>query len=708
MPHEALNPRDLLARYQALGFRLIYWARRGDDPKLWKGPHEKGWNDPAREYPLDAYDPDVHNLGLITGTEVSPGRFVADVDLDWADGLPLATKFLPPTRFAFGRKGKKLSHAIFTTSERVEWIKYFDFADDNTGSGEGTCFVELRGGNFTHQTMIAPSLHSKGTRIELVLNGEPLHVESLVLRNAVLDYAIACLLLKRVPGGLHHDGRVALTGFLLRASLTPERVTAIQEAVCAVQASNRVPDMSSKDVADVQLVVRTTLQRLDAGRKIEGGPKFAEFIGGNVGRFVLEKLNSWLGRGEDFARDNNGRIIPKNQENIRRSITLLNHHLSYNEFADKLLMDDKLLEDPQWIPLCLEIERAHGYQPPVDYFQMVIKDLCWRNRFHPVREYLNRLEWDQQPRVDEWLIHAGRAADTPYVRAVSAIMLIAAVRRIRHPGSKYDEMVVWESPQGQNKSSAAAALCHDPDWFSDDLRLNLHAQQLIEATLGKWIIEASDLAGKRKTEIEQLKAMLSRRVDGPARMAYAHFPVERPRHFILIGTTNSSTYLTDQTGSRRFWPISVGRFDVAWIQRHRDQLWAEASVREAAGESIRLPEDLWPDADYEQEQRREMDPWESIIRSYLISISPSGDGHRRTSTSDIWAKLGIPAERRDRHAQLRISEIMQRFGFERTRVRKDGELQVGFAQVEDGRLALRDDDDVDVISADPPDKNTQF
>ena len=130
-----------------------------------------------------------------------------------------------------------------------------------------------------------------------------------------------------------------------------------------------------------------------------------------------------------------------------------------------------------------------------------------------------------------------------YLEAVSSIMLIAAVRRIRQPGCKDDEMVILESPQGFNKSMALRALCPNGAWFTDDFPLNLKAKELIEATLGKWIIEASELSGKRKAEIERLKASLSRQVDGPIRKAYGWMPDERPRHFILIGTTNATAYL---------------------------------------------------------------------------------------------------------------------------------------------------------------------
>ena len=314
----------------------------------------------------------------------------------------------------------------------------------------------------------------------------------------------------------------------------------------------------------------------------------------------------------------------------------------------------------------------------------MLEDTAHRNKFHPVKRYLESLSWDGKPRIDEWLIASAQAADTPYVRAISAIMLVAAVRRVKHPGAKYDEMVIWESQQGTNKSSAAQALCPNPSWFTDDLRLNLHSKELIEATLGKWIIEAAELTGKRKTEQEQLKAMLSRQRDGPARMAYAHFPVTRPRHFIFIGTTNGDAYLADSTGGRRFWPMKVKRFNVKWIVENRDQLWAEACVREAAGASIRLPEELWPQAGEEQEKRQEVDPWETTILKMLITLEPASDGLRRVVTTKIWEALSIVPERRDRYGSHRISEIMQRLGFRRTKVRPLGEeVQVGFAQEND-------------------------
>src|SRR5688572_1008487 len=42
--------------YHRFNLPLIYWKRVGDDPREWKGPHDKGWNDPKRTYDLARFD----------------------------------------------------------------------------------------------------------------------------------------------------------------------------------------------------------------------------------------------------------------------------------------------------------------------------------------------------------------------------------------------------------------------------------------------------------------------------------------------------------------------------------------------------------------------------------------------------------------------------------------------------------------------------
>jgi predicted P-loop ATPase len=179
-------------------------------------------------------------------------------------------------------------------------------------------------------------------------------------------------------------------------------------------------------------------------------------------------------------------------------------------------------------------------------------------------------------------------------------MLIAAVRRVRKPGCKFDEMVLLEGPQGSLKSTLLRTMAVREEWFSDDLPLNADSQKFIERVRGRWIIEASELKGMKTAAVEHLKAMLSRTHDR-ARMAWGKMLTEMPRHCVIAGTTNDAKYFRDLTGNRRFWPVAITAIDIDAIKRDRDRLWAEAAAAEAKGESIRLAKELWPEASKAQE-----------------------------------------------------------------------------------------------------------
>ena len=44
---------------------------------------------------------------------------------------------------------------------------------------------------------------------------------------------------------------------------------------------------------------------------------------------------------------------------------------------------------------------------------------------------------------------------------------------------------------------------------------------------------------------------------------------------VCIAPRESGSYLRDETGGRRFWPVVCGRIDVDGLADVRDQLWAE-------------------------------------------------------------------------------------------------------------------------------------
>src|SRR3546814_20677286 len=106
----------------------------------------------------------------------------------------------------------------------------------------------------------------------------------------------------------------------------------------------------------------------------------------------------------------------------------------------------------------------------------------------------------------------------------------------------------------------------------------------------------------RKGEVEHLKGFLSRQND-TARMSYARLPVIVPRPCVIFGTTNSERYLRDLTGNRRFWPVRVAGFALPRLRADVDQLWAEASTREASGDTTLLHPPPRPGAGPDHERR---------------------------------------------------------------------------------------------------------
>lgn len=291
-----------------------------------------------------------------------------------------------------------------------------------------------------------------------------------------------------------------------------------------------------------------------------------------------------------------------------------------------------------------------------------------RRRFHPVRDWLGSLKYDGHARLDRWLYKAFGAPADDYHAAVGAKMLIAAVRRVRQPGCKFDHMPVLEGPQGIGKSTAVRTL-FSAEWHSDSMPPNLAERDAAMALLGVWCLELAEIEHLIRMEVETIKAFLSRAVDR-YRPPYGKTFIDRPRQGILIGTTNSDDYLRDASGNRRIWPIRCQHADVEWVKDHREQLWAEAAAREAGGESLWLDDtDARTAAAQAQQERMGEDAWVDPIREWL------GLKAEVTMAEIMHGALSLTKDRQDKRAQMRVAAILQCDGWRRQLVRRGGKPQ---------------------------------
>jgi predicted P-loop ATPase len=241
------------------------------------------------------------------------------------------------------------------------------------------------------------------------------------------------------------------------------------------------------------------------------------------------------------------------------------------------------------------------------------------NEIHTVRDYLAVLKWDGKKRLDSWLTMTFGCPQDLYHAAVASKVLIAAVRRVRQPGCKYDQLVVLEGDQGIGKSPAIKILFGD-DWYTDQLS-DLSSKDAAIDLRGKWVVEMGEIEQLSKAEVETIKAFLSRSTDH-YRPPYGRVAIDVPRQSVLIGTTNANEYLRDATGNRRVWPVKClsklpEGADLDWLRDNRDQLWAEAAQREANAETIWLDNAAIREvAIVEQADRMSEDPWKWKIARY--------------------------------------------------------------------------------------------
>ena len=242
--------------------------------------------------------------------------------------------------------------------------------------------------------------------------------------------------------------------------------------------------------------------------------------------------------------------------------------------------------------------------------------------FNLVKEYLEQCQQRADIKdqlLSQWMIkflgvEPMNEKQKLYIEAVSRLSLIQAVARVFKPGCKAESVVILEGQQGTGKSTCLSVL-FSPDYFGDQLP-PMTSKDASSYLKGKWCIELAELEYKRKTEIEAIKAFISRTHED-YRPAFGREEIIQPRTCVFWGTTNKDDYLNDETGNRRFLPIKTNAIDLEGLQEARDILWGAAVSAYLSVEAYWLTGDVSQIAADEAKGRMEQDPWCEIILSNM-------------------------------------------------------------------------------------------
>jgi predicted P-loop ATPase len=335
--------------------------------------------------------------------------------------------------------------------------------------------------------------------------------------------------------------------------------------------------------------------------------------------------------------------------------------LRFNELSREVELDG---EDYDLEKAYLDLAIKHGIkaskQLALDVFMLVARE----NLYHPVREYLERIEKEAHPISLDDLATRYLGAKNPIYNVFLKKTLIAAVARVFQPGCKVDTALVLQGKTGIRKSTFFRTLAGQ--WFNDTFKDSSSKDELL--TLHRhWILEWGEIEkvfGKRQAA--DIKPFITTTHDC-FREPYGRKTAQFPRQQILVGSTNESQFLVDSTGNRRYWviPVAVPRIDTDSLARERDSIWAAAVALYRSGHPWHLSEIEEAASAANNERFSASDVWDDVILEYI------GDRTEITIREILTHGLGIELAHQSRKEESRVRDCLNRNGWDNHIVGKE-------------------------------------
>jgi predicted P-loop ATPase len=630
---------EYIKRYCELGFKVFPVVLYLDkDNKVVKAPLIEGWQSKATSNYQDALqmfeEKNAKAIGVVTG-KVS-GISVLDIDVKNGENgflsLDEAGIDLPTTACSLTPSGGR--HYIFKYTDKMKTsVKTLPGIDCRNDRG----FI-----------VVAPSAYPHGTLYEWIIDQEPWNITAIEAPENITDLFKAknkeSTVPRQVPelikAGERNDKLFKEACSMRERGYNEEEIMGGLKIFNKTRCQTPLPEDELSNICASSAKYKQGDQKTGKTRK----------------RLLLTLLQ----------------VMAKDDQT--------NKLFGYNEFTDDvefikappwdpLLQPGKIISDVDMISLKVYLSTKHAFEPPTGTIGEAIAYEAQNLKYHPVRAFVHSLTWDGKPRLDTWLNIGAGVEQNAYTKAVARKVMVAAVARVFQPGCMFQYMLVLEGDQGIGKSRLVSIL--GGSWFTE-LNITEEDKDVVEYMRGRWIIEVPEMVCARKTEVDHLKAFITKTKDR-VRLAYRRNATDFPRQSILIGTINPSgdnTYLRDDTGGRRFWPVMCTNINIAWLQNNRDQLIAEAyDVFKKGQEELHLTDpEVQEIAKRQQEDRQEEDVWMPYITEYLNKLPP-GSSFTIGEIADY--AVNIKKDKLDKAIPIRIGKILKKLNIPNKRMGHD-------------------------------------
>lgn len=303
-------------------------------------------------------------------------------------------------------------------------------------------------------------------------------------------------------------------------------------------------------------------------------------------------------RGETPAADGKKDSRPVlDRAGLEEFLSMAGIDLRYNVIAKEVQIKGMPREyNPETLacdlPVILHDELKRAFRCTKEQIADLLAVIAGRRRFNPVLDLLAGEKWDRKDRFPELFEIMG----LPKSDALSRILLtkwmtqsVAMARNSLEGAYGADGILVLAGPQGIGKTTLVKTLGMRPDLYKLGQWLDAWDKDTYRRCTSAWIVELGELETTLKSDLERLKAFVTAERD-EYRLPYGRADRVLARRTSLVATCNSSKFLVDPTGSRRFWTVPVEEID---LERLKEldvlQLWKQAEANlEWDGQMFRL------------------------------------------------------------------------------------------------------------------------
>ena len=340
----------------------------------------------------------------------------------------------------------------------------------------------------------------------------------------------------------------------------------------------------------------------------------------------IKTTNALTNASLEITTDEKGKVIQtlENLEKIILSIT----PIAYNELTDVIEIRDKQgkikpLEKRDKELFRMEIEKRFKFKAKVIDLDTAIISASDKFRYHPIKNQILAVSWDEQPRAESFFIDVLGVEDNVYNRECTRKWLLASLTRLFNNGVKFDEMIILQGGQGIGKSTTLQRLSLG---YYTDITEKI-SDEVTFKVMRTWLVELSELSTMMKTDSDSFKAWLSATKD-TVRKKYGSDPNDYPRTFTVLGTTNNKEILKDRTGNRRYWLMYCEKDKIKstiWSldNQYILQLWSEVYQWYKNGENLLISEETKQYMEKLSSGALEYNPLEERINSILDMYVPN-------------------------------------------------------------------------------------